>query len=73
MRQNFTERYTIVALVEGVVKIYLFCTAVSFLYASPSTGLFTASVIFDTPLISDVDGPILKLFGVVIVISVTNY
>ena len=36
----------------------------------PSTGLFIASVTFDTPLISVVDGPILKSFGVVIVITV---
>ena len=36
---------------------------------APSTGLFTASGHFDTPLISVVDGPILKLFGVVIVIT----
>ena len=35
-----------------------------------ATGLFIASVTFDTPLISVVDGPILKLFGVVIVITV---
>ena len=34
------------------------------------TGLFIASVTFDTPLISVVDGPILKPFGVVIVITV---
>ena len=33
------------------------------------TGLFTASGHFDTPLISVVDGPILKPFGVVIVIT----
>ena len=35
----------------------------------PATGLFTASGHFDTPLISVVDGPILKPFGVVIVIT----
>ena len=35
-----------------------------------STGLFIASGTFDTPLISVVDGPILKPFGVVIVITV---
>ena len=34
------------------------------------TGLFIASGTFDTPLISGVDGPILKPFGVVIVITV---
>ena len=34
-----------------------------------ATGLFTASGHFDTPLISVVDGPILKLFGVEIVIT----
>ena len=33
------------------------------------TGLFTASGHFDTPFISVVDGPILKPFGVVIVIT----
>ena len=33
------------------------------------TGLFTASGHFDIPLISVVDGPILKPFGVVIVIT----
>ena len=33
------------------------------------TGLFTASGHFDTPLISVVDGPIIKPFGVVIVIT----
>ena len=32
-----------------------------------TTGLFTASGHFDTALISVVDGPILKPFGVVIV------
>ena len=34
------------------------------------TGLFIASVTFDTPLISVVDGPIFKPFGLVIVITV---
>ena len=34
------------------------------------TGLFIASGTFDTPLISSVDGPILKPFGVVIAITV---
>ena len=40
----------------------------SFIF-STTTGLFTASGHFDIPLISVVDGPILKLFGVVIVIT----
>ena len=34
------------------------------------SGLFIASGTFDTPLISSVDGPILKPFGVVRVITV---
>ena len=40
-----------------------------FLFQSP-TGLFIASGTFDTPLISVLDEPILKPFGVVIVITV---
>ena len=36
----------------------------------PHTGLFRVHVNFDTPLISVVDGPIFKPFGVVIVITV---
>ena len=43
---------------------------VRFIIRNSTTGLFIASGTFDTPLISVVDEPILKPFGVVIVITV---